>query len=181
MTNATVARAGQSSLPQGTGRAYLLKILVEDRPGSVDRVVGVLRRRRAHTHALTIGPAETSGLVVITAQVEDSEVGADHLVEQVRKIADVHQVTALHVPDALTRELALIVVNANAENTQEIVAIGQQFAAHLINSGTESVTFEVTSSPESVEKLISVLQPYGVRELARSGSLAVTRATANTM
>ena len=97
MTNVAVARAGYSDLPRGAEFVHVLIALVEDRPGAVDRVVGVLRRKRANTQSLSMGRSETPDVVRITALVKDLDVSVDNLAEQVRKVADVRQVVDLRL------------------------------------------------------------------------------------
>ena len=177
MTNSTAptTRAGQANAPQGTERTHTLVVFVEDRPGSVDRVVGSLRRRRANMQTLTLAPGEQPDMVRITTLVKDSEVGVEHLVEQLRKIVDVQQVLNLTTEQAVTRELALVKVKATPENLNEIIEAGHQFGACIVDATPEVVTLEVTGSEEKLQKFIGQLQGYGIREVARSGRVAIAR------
>lgn len=179
MTNssAPTSRSGHSDAPQGTERAYTLIVLVNDRPGAVDRVVGVLRRRRANMQTLILGRSELPNTVRITVSANDSEVGSDHLVEQLRKTVDVRQVINLAFQQAITRELALIKVNSTAERSSEIIDLGSLFGASAVDITPDTITLEVTGSGEKIEKLVSLLQEYGIREVARSGSVAMARGT----
>src|SRR5579883_1587729 len=86
------ARAGQADIPPGSARLYTLVLLVDDRQGAIDRVVNVLRRRRANMRTLVVGPSEEAGVARVTVVVDDAEVGVEHLSEQLRKIVDVRQV-----------------------------------------------------------------------------------------
>ncbi len=171
----TPARSGQSNARQGEERSYILTVLVNDRPGAVDRVVGLLRRRRASMQTLVIGPAELPGVVRITFNVNDSEVEFDHLLEQLRKIVDVRHIVNLLSEQAVARELALVKVNSTAENHAEIIELGHLFGAHAVDVTSGTITLEVTGSEEKVEKLVSELQKYGIREVARTGPVAITR------
>ncbi len=175
MINATVTRAGQSVLPQGTERTHILIMLVEDRPGATDRVVGVLRRRRARTVSLSVAQTEHAQIVRITALVKDSDVDINHLVEQLRKIVDVRQINNLTSEQAITRELVLIKVNATTANFAEVVEAGQHFGAAVVDATAETVTFEVVGSQEKLVKVTHALQIYGLCEVVRSGSVAIAR------
>ncbi len=168
-------RSGQSNAPQGGERSYTLVVLVNDRPGAVDRVVGLLRRRRASMQTLIIGPAEVPGVVRITVSVNDSQVEFDHLLEQLRKIVDIRHIINLSSEQTIARELALVKVNSTAENCSEIIELGHLFGAHIVDVTNETITLEVTGSAEKVEKLVSQLQKYGIREVARTGRVAITR------
>jgi len=168
-------RSGQSNAPQGAERSYTLVVLVNDRPGGVDRVVGLLRRRRASMQTLVVGPSELPGVARITVNVKDSEVEFDHLLEQLRKIVDIRHIINLSSEQTVARELALVKVNSTAENYSEIIELGHLFGAHTVDVTSETITLEVTGSEEKVEKLVSQLQKYGIREVARTGRVAITR------
>ena len=170
-----VERPGQSNAPQGEERSYTLVVHVNDRPGAVDRVVGLLRRRRAGMQTLVIGRSEEPGMVRITVNVNDSEVMVDHLLEQLRKIIDVRHIVNLSTTQAVARELALIKVDSTAANSGEIIELGHLYGAHVVDATGETITLEVTGSEEKVEKLVSQLQNYGIREVARTGYVAMTR------
>ncbi len=179
MTNpsAPTHRSGHSDAPQGAGRTHTLIVLVNDRPGAVDRVVGVLRRRRANMQTLILGRSELPETVRITVSVTDSEVGLDHLIEHLRKTVDVREVIHLTYQQAITRELALIKVNSSAERSNEIIERGSLFGAAVVDLTPDTITLEVTGNGEKIEKLVNLLQEYGVREVARSGSVAMARGT----
>lgn len=180
MTNASAPaiRVGQSHVPQGGERTHVLIALVEDKPGSLDRVVGVLRRRRALLQSLTVAQTETEGLVRVTALVKDSEVDAAHLLEQLRKIVDIRQVQDVTDQQVVARELALIKVSLAQASANDIVGIGQQFGANALESTADAVTLEVVGSQEHIEKLLQALQPYGIQEVARSGGVAIASLSA---
>ncbi len=175
--NRVVGRSGQSNAPQGTEHAYTLVMLVNDRPGAVDRVINMLRRRRASMQTLVVGRSELPDVVRITVNVNDSEVEFDHLLEQLRKVIDVRHIVNLSSGKAVARELALVKVNSTAETCSEIIELAHLFGAHAVDVTGETITLEVTGSEEKVEKLVSQLQTYGIREVARTGRVAMTRGT----
>lgn len=168
-------RSGQSNLPKGVEQTHTLIVLVEDRPGAIDRVVGLMRRRRANMQTLVLGRGESQDVVRFTFSVTDSEVALEHLVEQLRKIVDVRHVTSLVSQQVMARELALIKVSSTRETWPEIVEHGHFFGAHVIDSAPDAVTLEVAGSEEKIEKLIDLLQAYGIREIARSGRVVIAR------
>jgi len=177
MTSAQIPneRSGQSNAPQGSECSHTLVILLNDRHGALDRVVGVLRRRRAKMQTLAIGQSELPNVVRITVVMDDSEVGAEQLAEQLRKVVDVRHVINLSSEQTVARELALIKVSSTASNCSEIIELGHLFGAHVVDATSESVTLEVTGSCEKVEKLVNLLQSYGIREVARTGCVAMMR------
>ncbi len=174
-TSTPVIRTGQSSIPVGSEHIHTLVALVEDRPGSVDRVVGLMRRRRANMQTLALGRSEQPDVIRITVVVNDSDVVVEQLVEQLRKVVDVQRVVNITPHQAVTRELALIKVNCTFANVHEIVEQAHLFGAHAVDMAPEALTLEVTGSEEKIEKLIDLLQPYGIREIARSGRVAMAR------
>jgi acetolactate synthase I/III small subunit len=171
----TYERAGHSDVSEAQMRAHTLIVLVHDRPGAIDRVVGMMRRRRANMQGLVLGRSESEEFVRITLVVNDSEVAVDHLIEQLRKIIDVSQVTNLTMHQALMRELALIKVAHPTGGASEIIELGDLFGAHVVDIDQETATLEVTGSQEKIDNFISRLQKYGIREIARSGSIALVR------
>lgn len=170
-------RAGQSNAPDGGVRTYTIVISLTERPGAVDRVVGLLRRRRAKPQTLTIGRCEQADVVRITAVTNDSEVGVEQLVEQLRKVVDVQQVTSFSPEQIVERELALIKVKSDPRHTHTIIELGHQCGAHIADVASETVTLEVTGSTAQVEKLMDLLQPFGIHEMARTGTVAMPRET----
>jgi acetolactate synthase-1/3 small subunit len=155
-------------------RVHTLIILVADRPGSVDRVVGVLRRRRAHLQSFNLSQTETLDIVRITALVKDTKVGMDHLFEQVRKIVDVREASHALAQDAFLREMALVNVSTISASVDTIVSAGQQFNARAIETTSESVTLEVTGTEEQVTAFIETMRTCGSCDVARSGCVALT-------
>src|SRR5579884_1090393 len=131
MTDVTAPtrRSGQSEVSLEEAQAHTIVISFEDRPGSVDRVVGVLRRRRANMQTLTIGRSELADVARVTVVVDDSEVGVDQLVEQLRKVVDVRHIVNLSTAQAVARELALIKVSSAPGSSSEIIELGHQFGA----------------------------------------------------
>ena len=173
----SIERAGQSDAPEGAAHTYTLVISINERPGAVDRVVGLLRRRRANMQTLTIGRSEQPDVARITAVTNDSEVAVGQLVEQIRKVVDVRQVLHLSSEQMVERELALIKVASDAQRSHEIIELGQQFGAHIADVAPETVTLEVTGSSARVEQLVHRLQAFGIREVVRTGSVALSRGT----
>lgn len=168
-------RPGLSDLSQEEARAHTLIVTVEEKPGSVDRVVGVLRRRRANLQTFVLGRSDAPNVVRITAVVNDSEVGVDQLVEQLRKIIDVHKAERAQAEQAVARELALIKVSSTPAALPQVLEQAQFFGAHAVDVTAESITLEVTGSEEKVDSLVQRLQPFGIREIARTGRIAMLR------
>lgn len=174
MTNPTsiATRAGTMDAAAGAERIYTLAVLVEDRPGAIDRVVGALRRRRAKMQSLTISQCETPNRVRVIALVKDAEVVVEQVIEQLRKIVDVRQVMNVTDQQAIVRELALITVDTKSASLHAIIEVGHQFGASIADVTDDSVILESTGSVEQLERLIDALRVFGIREIARSGCVA---------
>lgn len=172
---AAPTRAGQADAPQDGGRNHILVLFADDQQGTLDRIVGVLRRRRANVKTFTIGRSELPDVARVTVVMDDSEVGVEQLVEQLRKVVNVRHIVNLSAEQAVSRELALIKVNSNSAQSGEIIEVGHLFGAHAIDMTPETVTLEVTGSAEKIEQFVNTLQPFGIREIARTGSVAMTR------
>src|SRR5581483_2004447 len=141
-------RAGQADAPKGTERSHTLLVLANNEPGMVDRVVGVLRRRRAQPQTISISQSQIPNVSRITIQVSDSEVGVEQLIEQLRKIVDVRHIVNLSSEQAVARELALVKVSAAGDARTEVIETGNLFGAHIVDLAQETVTLEVTGSEE---------------------------------
>jgi acetolactate synthase-1/3 small subunit len=102
-------------------------------------------------------------------------VAVEQLIEQLYKVVDVQRVINLSSAQAIARELALIKVSSPAARYNEIIEQGQLFGAHVIDVAQESVTLEMIGSGEKIEQFVRLLQDYGVCEVARTGSVAITR------
>jgi acetolactate synthase I/III small subunit len=170
-------RAGQANAPQDGAREHILVLFVDDRHGALDRIVNLLRRRRVNMRTFAVGQSEIAGVARITVVMDDSEVAVEQVVEQLRKIVDVRHIVNLSTEQVVARELALIKVNSSAPQQSEIIELGHLYGAHAVDVDQETVTLEVTGSAEKVEKLVKKLQSYGIREVARTGCVAMTRGT----
>jgi acetolactate synthase I/III small subunit len=175
MANSAVLRAGYSDLPRGAESMHVLVVLVEDRPGAVDRVIGVLRRKRANTQSLSMGRSDKPDIVRITAIVKDADVSIENLVEHVRKVIDVRQVINLTTQQAVIRELVLVKVATTPDNIHEIIATADHFGGTPVAITPETVTCEFSGSEDKIRECIDALRAYDLCEIARSGPIATAR------
>lgn len=174
MTDTTV-RAGYSDAPSATEALHILIIMVEDRPGAVDRVIGTLRRKRANLQSLSLSQEDVQNRVRITALVKDTNISSDNLAEQVRRIVDVQQVTKLAADEVVSRELVLVKVDVTAETIHGILVVADQFGANVAGGSSDTITFAISGDKEKIANGIAALQAYPIREIARSGCIAMAR------
>jgi len=153
---------------------HTIVALVADRPGVLNRVASLFRRRGFNIDSIAVGQTEKKGVSRMTMVVT----GDAATIEQVRKQLDkVIEVSDLITESTVERELALIKVKANSENRSAIMQIVDIFRANIVDVARESVTVEVTGDEDKIASLLNLLGDFGVKELARTGRLAMTRGT----
>nr|BBH88679.1 acetolactate synthase small subunit [Thermosporothrix sp. COM3] len=168
-------RAGHSVINPDAAQTYTLMTVAGDRPGTVDRIINILRRRRANMQTMTIARDAQADQIRVTITVNDTEVGKAYLIEQLRKIVDVQSVEEISATQAVSRELALVNVASTAETTRDILEVGNLFGAHTVDITPDSIVLEITGSSDKVSACIEQLQPFGIREIARSGQVTLAR------
>ena len=149
--------------------------LVRDRPGVLNRVTGMIRRRNFNISSLAVGHAETEGLSRMTFVVEGDEQTLEQVTKQLRKLIDVVKVSTLNDENSVSRELGLIQVSSTPDSRAEIIQIVSIFRANIIDVANNSMVIEVTGDEGKLDSLIDLLKPFGVGEIMRSGRLAAPR------
>jgi acetolactate synthase-1/3 small subunit len=155
---------------------HTLVALAEDKPGVLNRMVSLFRRRGFNIASIAVGDSETPGLARITFVVNGSEL----MVEQVRKqllakVVEVVKVLDITNEDIIIRELAMIKVKALTGSRSEIIQIVDIFKADIVDVSQDSLTIEVTGTEDKINSFIDLLRPFGIKELARTGRIALTR------
>jgi acetolactate synthase-1/3 small subunit len=154
---------------------HTIVALVEDRPGVLDHMASLFRRRGFNIESIAVGHSETPHLSRMTLVVN----GANTMVEQVRKqldkVVDVVKVSDITGDKVITRELALIKVKATSVTRSEIMQIVDIFRAKIVDVAADSVTVEVTGDENKIDSLLDLLSGFGIKELARTGRIALTR------
>ena len=156
---------------------YTLIALMQDHPGVLDRVASLFRCRNFNIESLTVGHSETPGVSRMTLVVDcDSEAHREQVVKQFHKLIEVIKVIEDAVPGrAVYRELALIKVSATMETRSSIIQLVDVFRAQVIDVSAVSLTIETTGDIDKVDSFISLLRPFGIKELARTGRVAMLR------
>lgn len=158
-----------------TGSTHTIVAIVHDRPGVLNRIATVIRRRGFNIASLSVGHSERPGLSRITFVVDGDELVADQVTKQLRKLVDVVRIADITGERIVGRELALVKVRAAPQNRAEIIQFVDIFRANIVDASVESLIIEVTGDEDKVTSLISLLQPFGVSEVMRSGRLAMVR------
>lgn len=154
--------------------------IVEDKPGVLMRVSSLFRRRGFNIESLTVGHSEAPGLSRMTIVVDGTGAPVEQVEKQLYKLIDVVKVSDLSHEDLIARELALIKVRGNNLNRHELLEIANVFRADVVDIATNSITLQVVGDEDKINGLIKMCQPYGIRELSRTGRIAMVRGTKTT-
>jgi acetolactate synthase-1/3 small subunit len=160
---------------------HTLVALVEDNPGVLNRMVSLFRRRGFNIASIAVGSSETEGFSRITFVVD----GDLTMVEQVRKqllakVVEIVKVSDITDEDIVVRELALIKVKALPNDRGEIIQIVDIFKADIVDVSQESLTIEITGAEDKIDSLLNLLRPFRIKEIARTGRIAMTRGGSGT-
>ena len=150
--------------------------LMEDQPGVLARVATLIRRRNYNVISLTVAPTEAPAISRMTAVLECDESQEEQVGKQLRKLINVTKVvTDLTSERAIFRELALIKVNATPSTRTEVIQLAGVFRAQVVDVAPNTVTIEATGTEDKIDSLIELLRPFGLREMARTGPVAMLR------
>ena len=154
--------------------------IVEDKPGVLMRVSSLFRRRGFNIESLTVGPTEAPGLSRMTIVVDGESAPVEQVEKQLYKLIDVIKVSDLSHEDMIARELALIKVRCNNVNRHELIDIANVFRADIVDIATSSIILQVAGDEDKINGLVKMCEPYGIRELSRTGRMAMVRGTKTT-
>jgi acetolactate synthase-1/3 small subunit len=154
---------------------HTLSVLVEDEAGVLSRISSLFARRGFNIESLAVGPAEQQGISRITMVVPGDDRIIEQLTKQLYKLINVLKVQDITEIPCVERELMLIKVNATSTNRSEIVELAQIFRARVVDVAEDSLTVEVVGDPGKIVAIVQVLQKFGLREIARTGRIALTR------
>lgn len=149
--------------------------LVEDRPGVLNRVASLIRRRSFNIDSIAVGHSELPGLSRMTIVVDGATTAVEQVRKQLDKLIEVVKVTDITGGRIIARELALIKVHATQSTRSEIIQIVDIFRAKIVDVAADSVIIEATGDEEKIDSLYSLLKKFGIKELARTGRIALLR------
>ncbi|HTI74251.1 MAG TPA: acetolactate synthase small subunit [Mycobacterium sp.] len=158
-----------------TINTHTLSVLVEDKPGVLARVASLFSRRGYNIQSLAVGATEQKDMsrMTIVVNVEDSPL--EQITKQLNKLINVIKIVEQEPDNSVERELALIKVRTDASTRSQVIEAVNLFRAKVVDVSTESLTIEATGTPEKLEALLRVLEPYGIRELVQSGVVSLSR------
>jgi len=156
---------------------HTLVALVEDRPGVLNRVASLFRRRGFNIESIAVGHTETPGISRMTIVVDGSALSVEQVRKQLDKLINVVKVTDITDDNLIARELALVKVKSTPGTRGEIIEIVDIYRAKIVDVSVDSVVVEVTGDEEKLGSLLRLLKGYGIREIARTGRIAMSRGT----
>ncbi len=154
---------------------HTFTVYVEDRPGVLNRVSSLFRRRNFNIISLAVGHSETVGVSRMTVVVQTDAGGAQRIQAHLYKLIHVISVEDITNRPAVIRDLALIKVAADRESRPEIMQLAEVFGARVVDVAPASVVLEMAGSEAKIDGLLDVLRPYGVLEMVRTGRVAMSR------
>lgn len=154
---------------------YTLSVLVENRSGVLSRVAGLFSRRGFNIDSLAVGVTENPEVSRMTIVVNGDEYTVEQVSKQLNKLIDVIKIKALDKKDSVSRELALMKVNATASTRSEIIQIVEIFRANIVDVSKNTLTVEISGSTDKVEALEDMLKQFGIKEIVRTGTIAIER------
>jgi len=154
---------------------HVLSLLVEDKPGLLTRVAGLFARRGFNIESLAVGPSEIEGLSRITVVVDVEELPLEQVTKQLNKLVNVIKIVELDQDASVQREHLLIKVKVENGTRSQILEAVTLFRARVVDVAPDALVIEVTGDSGKVQALLRMLEPYGIKEIAQSGLLAIGR------
>jgi acetolactate synthase I/III small subunit len=150
-----------------------LVALMQDHPGVLNRVVSLIRRRNFNIDSLTVGHSETPGISRLTLVVDAA--GVEQIIKQLYRLIEVLKVSDVTEDAIVEREIALIKVHAPRATRAELIALAGIYSARVVDVGASTMILEITAFPSKVEQFVEILRAFGIKELLRTGRIAMVR------
>lgn len=154
---------------------HVLSLLVEDKPGLLTRVAGLFARRGFNIESLAVGHSEIEGLSRITVVVDVEDLPLEQVTKQLNKLVNVIKIVELDPNQSVHREHLLIKVRVDNTTRSPVLEAVNLFRARVVDVSTEALVIEVTGDSGKTTAFLKVLEPYGIKEIAQSGLLAIGR------
>ena len=154
---------------------HVLSLLVENKPGLLTRVAGLFARRGFNIESLAVGLSEVDGLSRITAVVDVEDLPLEQVTKQLNKLVNVIKIVELDPHQSVQREHMLIKVKVDNASRSGVLEAVNLFRARVVDVAPDALVIEVTGDSGKVQAFLRVLEPYGIKEIAQSGLLAIGR------
>ncbi len=154
---------------------HVLSLLVEDKPGLLTRVAGLFARRGFNIESLAVGPTEVPGLSRITVVVDEEDLPLEQVTKQLNKLVNVIKIVELEDGQSVQREHMLIKVRVDNQTRSHVLEAVNLFRARVVDVVPDALVIEVTGDTGKIQAFLRVLEPFGIKEIAQSGLIAVGR------
>ncbi len=154
---------------------HTLIALVQDRPGVLNRIASMFRRRGFNMDSVAVGHSEVAHVSRVTIVVDGTTGTIEQVRKQLDKVIEVIKVVDITAESMTARELALIKVRATSPTRSEIIEMTDIFRGNIVDVGADSLTIEVTGDEDKIDSFLNLLRPFGIREIARTGRIAMVR------
>ncbi|CAB4823884.1 MAG: acetolactate synthase small subunit [Actinobacteria bacterium] len=154
---------------------HTLSVLVEDTPGVLARVAILFSRRGFNIESLAVGPTEVPQVSRMTIVVNVEGAPLEQVTKQLNKLINVLKIVELDPDSSVQREILLVKVKADLETRSHILETVQLFRAKVVDVASDAVTIEATGNGDKLAALLRVLEPFGIKELVKSGAVAMAR------
>ncbi len=164
-----------------SGRLHTIVALVENRPGVLNKIASKWRQRGFNIESLTVGHSEMPGLSRMTFTVDGAAHDIEQVTKQLFKVIEVVKISDVTEQETVARELALIKIATSKETRSAVIEVVDLFRAKIVDVAADSLVIEATGTEDKVDAIIAMLTPYGLKELVRTGRVAMTRGGGQTV
>ena len=154
---------------------HVLSLLVEDKPGLLTRVAGLFARRGFNIESLAVGVTEVPGLSRITVVVDVDDLPLEQVTKQLNKLINVIKIVELEAAASVQREHMLVKVRADNASRSNVLEVVTLFRAAVVDYAPDAIVIEITGDKGKVEAFLRAVEPFGIKELAQSGLVAIGR------
>jgi acetolactate synthase-1/3 small subunit len=154
---------------------HVLSLLVEDTPGLLTRVAGLFARRGFNIESLAVGVTEVPGISRITVVVDVEELPLEQVTKQLNKLVNVIKIVELDFASSVQRQHVLVKVRTDNSTRSNVIEVVNLFRAAVVDYASDALVIEVTGDRGKIEALLRALEPFGIKEIAQSGLLAIGR------
>ncbi len=156
---------------------HTLVALMEDKPGVLNRVVSLFRRRNFNIDSLAVGHTETPSISRMTIVVDSENTLVEQVSKQLYRLIEVLKVSDVTEDPHVARELVLVKVHAPVARRGDISSLAEVFGARIADVAHDSLMLELTASPDKIESFVELVRPFGIKEMVRTGRVAMVRGT----
>ena len=155
---------------------HTISVLVENKPGVLQRVAGLFTRRNFNIDNITVGKTAEPKLSRITITTYGDNQTLEQIIKQLNKLIEIIKVREMKPEHTIKRQLALLKIHAPTEQDKsEIIQYTNIFRGHIIDVTPKTITIEISGKPDKINALMKLLKPYGIKETAKTGITAITR------